>query len=191
MAAGQLDSVGKFLRRLANQDLAEHASDSDLLASFLGRRDEAAFLTLLHRHGPLVLGVSQRVLGNTADAEDAFQATFLIFLRNARSIAKQGSLSSWLHGVAHRVAVRAKTNGARRRLVEQQAPARLASDALLEAVWQDLRPFWTWKSLGFPRFAGWHSCSVTCKANLMRRRPGCSAVRSGRFNRAFPGRARY
>src|SRR5215831_9012492 len=80
--------------------LAE-ATDAELLERFSSRREEAAFAALLQRHGPMVLSVSQRVLHQRQDAEDVFQATFLLLARKAGAIRKQSSVSSWLHGVAH------------------------------------------------------------------------------------------
>jgi len=79
------------------------------------------------------MAVCRRVFGNAEDAEDAFQATFLIFVRSARSIAKQESVSTWLHGVAHRVALRAKADRARRRARERQVQRPPAPDTLHEA----------------------------------------------------------
>jgi RNA polymerase sigma factor (sigma-70 family) len=86
-----------------------------------------------------VLSVCQRVLHNVHDSEDAFQATFLVLVRKAQAIAKQGSVGSWLHGVAYRIAVRAKRDNARRRCRESQAPRPPAPDLLQEVVWRDLR----------------------------------------------------
>src|SRR5579884_2974105 len=94
------------LRQLALLQ-AEQGTDADLLRNFIRHQDEHAFETLVRRHGPLVLRVCRRLLKNAHDAEDAFQATFLVLIRKARSIRKTQSLASWLHGVAHRVSLTA------------------------------------------------------------------------------------
>jgi RNA polymerase sigma factor (sigma-70 family) len=83
-------------------------SDADLLGRFVTSRDETAFAALMARHGPMVFGVCRRLLRHTADAEDAFQATFLILARKAASIGKRELLANWLYGVAARVAARAR-----------------------------------------------------------------------------------
>src|SRR5690242_14629184 len=100
------------------QKILEHlqpASDSQLLARFVATRDEVSFATLVRRHGPMVLGVCERILRNAHDAEDAFQATFLILARKAGSVVKRESLGSWLHQVAYRTALEASAANARRR----------------------------------------------------------------------------
>src|SRR5947208_3489648 len=90
------------LCRLIGSPAGRDLSDGDLLERFLGRRDAAAFAALVRRHGPTVLGVCRRVLRNAHDAEDAFQATFLVLARKGRSIARREALGSWLYGVAYR-----------------------------------------------------------------------------------------
>jgi RNA polymerase sigma factor (sigma-70 family) len=102
-------------------------SDKQLLDRFVVHRDEAAFEALVHRHAPLVWGVCRRILERTDKAEDAFQATFLVFLRKAGSIAQGDQIGPWLYGVAYRVALRARANAAKRRFHERQA-ARLAAE---------------------------------------------------------------
>src|SRR5947209_11338227 len=95
------------LRRLV-ASVGAAATDRDLLQRYLERRDEAAFAALVGRHGPMVLGVCQAVLRHRQDAEDAFQATFLVLARKAGSIRRGDRLASWLHGVAYRVARKAR-----------------------------------------------------------------------------------
>src|SRR5260370_3536244 len=115
--------VGHVLRGvsclLADQVLAD-ASDGGLLERFARRRDETAFDALLRRHGPMVLRVCRGILANTHDAEDAFQATFLVLACNAAKVRDRSSVAGYLHGTACRVAVRAKACAARRRAVERE-----------------------------------------------------------------------
>src|SRR5262245_28171255 len=95
--------------------------DHDLLGRFTAARDEAAFHALLRRHGPMVLAVCRSVLPAEADAEDAFQATFLVLAHKADSIRRAAALASWLHGVALRTARRTRDEFARRRTHECRA----------------------------------------------------------------------
>lgn len=95
-------------------------SDAHLLQQFVGHHDEAAFEVLLHRHGPLVFSICRRMLFDAQDAEDAFQATFLVLARKAGSLTRQSLLSNWLHGVALRVAARVRRTALRRRAVQRQ-----------------------------------------------------------------------
>jgi RNA polymerase sigma factor (sigma-70 family) len=112
------------VRRLLQTQQARGVEDIYLLQLFMYERDEEAFAELVRRHGPLVLGVCRRVLRNPHDADDVFQATFLVLARKARSIRKQGSLPSWLHGVAYRLSLKCQAAAQRR-----QAKERLLSDA--------------------------------------------------------------
>src|SRR5260370_27129980 len=121
MATAQLSSVLQHLRTLAHARIYEDTSDRELLERFLVQREEAAFVALLKRHGPMVLQVCRRVQGNEHDAEDVFQATFLLFARKAGSVHKPESLASWLHGVAHRLALEARKQEARRQARERRA----------------------------------------------------------------------
>jgi len=90
-------------------------SDRQLLARFVAARDETAFAALVRRHGPMVLGACRRVLRDYHDAEDAWQATFLVLARKAASLAVGESLGCWLYGVAYRAALEAREFNARRR----------------------------------------------------------------------------
>jgi RNA polymerase sigma factor (sigma-70 family) len=95
--------------------------DNALLERFVGGQDAAAFEALVRRHGPMVLGVCRRVLRNDADAEDAFQSTFLVLVRKAASLRLRTTIGQWLYGVAHRTALKAKQMDQGRRERDQQA----------------------------------------------------------------------
>jgi RNA polymerase sigma factor (sigma-70 family) len=134
--------VGTVLRQLhgtAPTRAVEGASDRDLLERFLAGREEAAFVALLRRHGPMVLSVCRRAGGNLQDAEDAFQATFLLLARKAGSIGKREAVASWLHGAAYRLAVEARKRAAARRRRERQAADGARPSAARERAWQELQ----------------------------------------------------
>ena len=118
--------------------------DGPLLARFLGRDDpaesEAAFAALLERHGPMVLGICRRILGDPHDAADAFQATFLLLVRKAATIRRRESVGDWLFRIARRVAVRAVADTARRRRRIEELAARRPSATAGEAVEHDADP---------------------------------------------------
>src|ERR1700722_19199400 len=95
-------------------------TDDQLLARFVSARDEASFTALLRRHGSMVFGVCRRVLANSHDAEDAFQATFLILARRAASVVKREAVGCYLYAVAYHTALEAGRARARRRVREKQ-----------------------------------------------------------------------
>jgi RNA polymerase sigma factor (sigma-70 family) len=138
MGIGRLSS---FIRRLRGSLAAAQPgglSDAALLDRWLALRDEAAFEVLLWRHGPMVLGVCRRVLGNDADVEDAFQAAFLLLVRKAAAIRRRESVAAWLYQVAYRVALRARERSGARSARETCGVDALA--AAEGAGWDDMRP---------------------------------------------------
>lgn len=138
MPNGQLHPIRRLLQELVGPPWIGQ-TDSQLLEQFLAEQDEAAFAALVRRHGPLVLGVCRRVLRHAQDAEDAFQATFLVLARKAGSIGKREALPSWLFGVAYRVASRARVQAARRVVREKQVETMTTDEHPDDVEWQDLR----------------------------------------------------
>jgi RNA polymerase sigma factor (sigma-70 family) len=141
MAGPPLAGVLRDLCRFAGGE-GDDRGDSQLLRQFVAHGDGAAFAALLRRHGPLVFGVCRQILRAMQDAEDAFQATFLVLARKAASIRKQQSLPAWLHRVAVNIARTARSTAARRRLCERQAVA-MSDSSFVEATpppddWQPL-----------------------------------------------------
>jgi RNA polymerase sigma factor (sigma-70 family) len=139
MATGQLSGVVRHLHRAALLPDGGGMTDRQLLERFLTQRDEDAFEALVRRHGPMVWGVCRRVLHHLHDAEDAFQATFLVLARKAVAIRQRESVGSWLYGAAFRSALEAKA--VRRRSRERQVSAMPEPEAVVEAdIWSDVRP---------------------------------------------------
>jgi RNA polymerase sigma factor (sigma-70 family) len=121
MTTGPTNRVLTHLRRLALRHEPGGTTDAQLLERFLARREEVAFEELVRRHGPMVLGVCRRVLGEPHAAADAFQATFLVLVRRAASIVPRSRVGPWLYGVARRTALKARSSAARRHRAEQEA----------------------------------------------------------------------
>ncbi|HEY2155252.1 MAG TPA: sigma-70 family RNA polymerase sigma factor, partial [Isosphaeraceae bacterium] len=115
MAIGRQTAVLDGVRRIFEGGTAAASGPDSLLRRFARTEDEAAFAAIVARHGPMVLAVCRRALRDPHEVEDAFQATFLVFVRRAGSIRDGDALGAWLHGVARRVAVRARARAARRR----------------------------------------------------------------------------
>ena len=125
MANGPLSSVVEPLGTSCPGD-AGGPSDRELLERFIQHRDEEAFAALVHRYGPLVLGVCRRVLRNWDDAQDAFQVTFLVLASKVATLQEPELLANWLYGVAYRTAVKTRGRTARQRACERQAAGMIA-----------------------------------------------------------------
>jgi RNA polymerase sigma factor (sigma-70 family) len=146
MAKGRLGVVVHYLRGPFHTRVAQDATDADLLERFLTMRNEAAFSALVQRHAGMVLSVARRVLHDRQDAEDVFQATFLVLARKGSSIRQRRALAGWLYQIAHHLALKAKANNARRRACERRAEmmpqaasdTRLHSDELRAVLDQEL-----------------------------------------------------
>ncbi len=120
MARARLGAALRHIQWLFSDGSTTGVSDTQLLVRFAVHRDEGAFAALLARHGPMVMAVCRGVLRDSLDAEDAFQATFLVLAQKAGSAWAEGQLGGWLHRVAYRIAVRASIDAARRRAHEHQ-----------------------------------------------------------------------
>jgi RNA polymerase sigma factor (sigma-70 family) len=138
MATGQANLLLSYIRRLAAPPTAQ-LSDRELLHRFAQERDETAFTALVRRHGPMVLNVARRVLHNDHDAEDVFQATFLVLLRKAPTLCWQQSVGNWLYEVAYRLALKAKTAAARRSRHEAQVVQPKSNEMPPDLTWQELQ----------------------------------------------------
>ena len=139
MSENALDGLLQHFRKTGAVQCCRELSDRELLERFVELGDEAAFTVLIERLGPMVLGVCRRALANFHDAEDACQATFLVLARNAKSVRKHASLSSWLHGVACRVAASLKRDQARRRSRERSQDLRAQIDPAAEVSWREVQ----------------------------------------------------
>src|SRR5215813_2534383 len=133
MAGDQPHRLTRYLRNLAASTRTRDAPDHELMAQFVANRDDLALTTLVRRHGPMVYNLCRRVLRNEQDAEDAFQATFLVLARKAHTLRSQEAVGNWLYGVAYRTALKARTAAAARRSrQEAAAPVRDVAEPLAE-----------------------------------------------------------
>jgi RNA polymerase sigma factor (sigma-70 family) len=166
----------QHIRRLVAIETASQASDAALLERFVAQRDESAFALLLKRHGPMVLRLARRLVGQEQDAEDIFQATFLLFARKAGSIRKRQSVSSCLYGVAYRLAGRAREQRAHRKAQKRRAAARHAAKPQATA-WQDLQELLEDVLAQLPEKYRTPLILCTWRARPRSRPPSSSAVR--------------
>src|SRR5262249_38155505 len=140
MATAHLNQIMQRVRRAVLLPDGAGMSDGQLLGWFVERRDETAFAALVRRHGPMVWGVCRRVLNHHQDAEDAFQATFLVLVRKAATVRPREMLANWLYGVARQTSLKARAMAAKRRAREIDV-ARMPELGLRSPdLWSDLRP---------------------------------------------------
>jgi RNA polymerase sigma factor (sigma-70 family) len=133
-----LQKVVRHIRRMTGRRQAPASDDRELLRRFCRLRDEQAFAELLRKHGPMVREVCRRLLGQDADADDAFQAVFLVLVRRGGTIRKRQALASWLYGVAYRVCQKARREAVRRHQRETRVAKKIACDPGKEAAWREL-----------------------------------------------------
>ncbi|HEY7424040.1 MAG TPA: sigma-70 family RNA polymerase sigma factor [Gemmataceae bacterium] len=140
MAINSMSKILQHLQRTVFLDDGAGLTDGQLLERYLHHREDAAFAALVRRHGPMVMNVCRRVLGNDHDAEDAFQASFLVLVRKAASVVPCERVGNFLYGVAHTTARRAKGLIAKRRAREKQVTEMPEPEAKPQELWDDLRP---------------------------------------------------
>jgi RND family efflux transporter MFP subunit len=149
MAADRLTKVIRDIRAATRQDAAS-LSDGQLLDHFIEHKDEAAFALLIRRHGAMVWGVCRRALARHHDAEDAFQATFLVLARKAASVRPREMVANWLYGVAHRTALKARATDAKRRTREKQVMTMPEPEAAPQDSWPNLETLIDQELAGLP-----------------------------------------
>jgi RNA polymerase sigma factor (sigma-70 family) len=157
MATGPMSEVIQHLRRSELLRPGAGLTDGQLLEDYVGHRNEAALAALLLRHGPMVWGVCRRILRHHQDAEDAFQATFLVLLRKAASITARELLANWLYGVAHQTARKARARAARRMERERQVVDMPEPAVGEHDLQEDLRPV---LDMGLSRLPDKYRCVV-------------------------------
>ncbi len=146
MRAGGSNHVLNGIRRAVLLENGGGLSDGQLLEGFIRQRDDAAFEALVRRHGPMVLGVCRRVTGHEPDAEDAFQAAFLVLVRRAASIMPREKVGNWLYGVAYRTALEARKAMLRRRnkekpladVIDRDTPSKAENHELVKLLDREL-----------------------------------------------------
>ena len=197
MRGGSSQAVVRQLRVLYRFGVVGSLSDERLLDRFLARRDEAAedaFAELVHRHGPMVLGVCRRILRDPHEAEDAFQATFLVLARKAAAVVRREKVASWLYGVAVRTAREVRDRAARRRAREECVSKPILVEPPDDEVPDELRAILDEELTRLParqrepvvlcelegalarkRHCGWASPRGRCRAGWRGPNPGCAA----------------
>jgi RNA polymerase sigma factor (sigma-70 family) len=138
MTTRRAEVDGRSLQRLVAKHTDPGITDRELLERFADRQDQTAFEALVRRHGPMVLAVGRRVLDNAHDAEDVFQATFLLLVQKASSQRWQPSVANWLHQTAHLMALKARRSATRRTRREGQVTPQSTVNPLAELTAQEL-----------------------------------------------------
>jgi RNA polymerase sigma factor (sigma-70 family) len=139
MATSQLRRIIRNLTTAQLKEAGAGLTDGQLLESYVRTREQEAFALLVQRHGPMVWGVCRRLLGHH-DAEDAFQATFLVLARKAAVVVPRDMIANWLHGVALQTALKARATTAKRRAREKQVLAMPEPAFEPQELWDDVRP---------------------------------------------------
>jgi RNA polymerase sigma factor (sigma-70 family) len=150
MATAQMGTVIRQLRQAVLRHDEAGWTDGQLLTSFIDHKDGAAFEGIVRRHGPMVFGVCRRVARNHHDAEDAFQATFLILARKAQSVIPREGVANWLHGVALRTSMNTRATTAKRRGREKQVTEMPEPKQSQQDQWYDLQPLLDQELNGLP-----------------------------------------
>ena len=166
MASRSSDHVLHQMQRIFNLGTVGMVSDAQLLDWFVSLKDEsaeAAFEELMIRHGPMVFGICKSVLRDAHDAQDAFQAVFMVLANRASAIRRKNSVASWLFGVAQRVAARARGRAARRRSIDQQA-AQQASECYIPPAYDPDRELLDEELERLPERLRAPWCSATSRA---------------------------
>src|SRR5262245_16996447 len=128
-----------LIQRVALDQRLKELPDQELLRRFSSGRDAMAFSVLLRRHGPMVLNLCRNMLANEEDAEDAFQAAFLVLAQRVGAIRKQSSVASWLHGVAYRIALKARAAFARRQKHEGRSQGQPTAAPADDLNWREVQ----------------------------------------------------
>jgi RNA polymerase sigma factor (sigma-70 family) len=139
MTTRQAGTILRHIRNLVDAETTRKLTDAQLLQRFAVGHEETAFAALMQRLGGLVWGVCQHLLHQEQDAEDAFQATFLVLARRAGSIRKSEAVSSFLYGVAYRIAMKAKQNARRRQAHERRAADHARQQPPADLAWRELQ----------------------------------------------------
>ena len=182
MTSSRMNGVLRHLQRAVIRRDGAGLTDGQLLDGFLTDGEEAAFEALVRRHGPMVLGVCQRVLANPHDAEDAFQATFLVFVRKAASIAQRGLLSNWRYGTAYRTALEARSTRLRRRAREKTVRVMPDVEApSMNDAWETVRPLLDGELERLPDKYRVPVILCDLEGKTRKRRPGSSLARRHRL----------